>query len=252
MSDIFIREMVYPTREAELKQKNLFLSITDLTYNDGAQYRAYLDTVDTWFNSEKPDQMQLKLSGIHFKIQTTASAKQAERPKGGWIYLFVNGRLWREIMINEHGKYVDVNLEKFNGLPDGQRPAKCLPRSDIVVPVSYEGTPYKLEAAFSEQQWSWNRIEPLGGWDTVDTRNREPTKNPERALRCTELDYFRILSRAIPTSKAPKTSNRLFPIALDKQPKRDKDTAVHNKGLNLFFQKTGDWWYHFETQLDLL
>ena len=86
----------------------------------------------------------------------------------GYVYIFCNQALWREIRINDQGDYSEVDLATFAGLDI--RNAEGLPERVCMLPHRVNGDTFVLEVAFSESQWSWQRIEYFGGVDKEDIR----------------------------------------------------------------------------------
>jgi len=84
-----------------------------------------------------------------------------------WLYIYVNGCLWRELQIERHRSatyYKDVNLEHYeehenqdNRIASGQRVNR------VVLPIKLENKEVTVEVAYSDIQWSWARVQSLGG-----------------------------------------------------------------------------------------
>lgn len=117
--------------------------------------------------------------------------------RDGWLYIYVNGYLWRELEVFAEGEqFRDVQLTYAKGLDE--RRATGLPETVVVLPLRINGTACDVRIAYSDQQWSWTRINQLGGLDPDDPRQRHGDAkvsdlNPEfceaqRAARLTCID----------------------------------------------------------------
>lgn len=133
----------------------------------------------------------------------------------GFIYIYVDGHLWRELEIlpRENGEGVafkDVNLAFQKGhrvirvagdvckkdnygkecsvdntelalemVDKGERKATTEELSTIIVPNKLYGQQCDVEIAYSETQWSWKQIEAFGGMAETDPRlNYGPSVKP--------------------------------------------------------------------------
>lgn len=86
----------------------------------------------------------------------------------GFLYLFRNGTLWRELQIAWEGnrpEFRDVRLADHRTedcqFTDDRRPAVGKPLADVWVPVRLDGQDQSLEAAFSESPLSAARLNRL-------------------------------------------------------------------------------------------
>ncbi len=86
---------------------------------------------------------------------------KAKELRKGWLYIYCDGHLWRELQINQHGFCRDVNLRRHQGqdLRRATGEADCR----VIVPWKINNEKRIIEIAYSEVQWSWARIEALGG-----------------------------------------------------------------------------------------
>ncbi len=102
--------------------------------------------------------------------------------RNGWLYVFVNGRLWREVYcrgkdrrFNERDYYQferfeEVNLATKQGA-DVRAPSALLDKAALVVPTSLPDDPApQVHLAFSEVQWTWEYLCRLGGMNADDPR----------------------------------------------------------------------------------
>ncbi len=110
--------------------------------------------------------------------------KKSARPlEKGWLYVYKNGYLWRELEVLEKGRVRDVNLTMYQGF-DG-RPATGEKDAHLILPHKIEGVKAKIQVCYSQVQWSWARINALGGMDPQDPRLEDksllPTSNQKSA-----------------------------------------------------------------------
>lgn len=102
---------------------------------------------------------------------------------GGFVYVFVNGHLWRELNVLPQGAFRDVNLREFKG--EDERPATAQVLRWLSVPYKINEKVQKIEIAYSEVQWSWAYINALGGLAPNDSRrfdNPQPKHDLDRQL----------------------------------------------------------------------
>jgi|GEM_PF-4313280 len=87
----------------------------------------------------------------------------------GYLYIYRDGHLWREIQVIGKGYgFRDVNLAHCVG--EDARPATTLPDTRVLLPHKMDGQVVSIEMCYSEIQWSWARINALGGMDPEDVR----------------------------------------------------------------------------------
>ncbi|MBJ6136517.1 hypothetical protein [Marinobacter litoralis] len=120
-------------------------------------------------------------------------AQQIVSARSGYLYLFRNNRLWREIHItqSDDGQLVfrDIPLSRYR--EEGQqhliadrRPAVTVPLGEIWVPVSYHPSSFTYKSdvrvAWSEVQWSAARIAFLESDETaLDERTQRIVQRPD-------------------------------------------------------------------------
>lgn len=92
---------------------------------------------------------------------------EALRPDG-YVYIFMDGFLWRELKVKECGMFSEVNLEAYQG--EHQRPATGEKDNRILLPYKSLGKKPKLHICYSEIQWSWWYILRMGGMNPEDHR----------------------------------------------------------------------------------
>ena len=106
----------------------------------------------------------------------------------GWLYLFRNGHLWRELqIIGRYGVnlYQDVNLTEYKG--KDQRPATAEAESHVLIPYQFGNKAEPFEIAYSEIQWTWARIQSYRrhgqGRPPDETRGRRLIRAPMTTKR---------------------------------------------------------------------
>jgi len=93
----------------------------------------------------------------------------------GWLYIFRNEFLWRELEVVKNGQMRDVNLRYSQGLDERQASSELDTR--VIVPHQVAVVEQNIEMAFSEVQWSWSQIITMGGMNKSDPRYRENLHN---------------------------------------------------------------------------
>ncbi|EAR10839.1 hypothetical protein [Reinekea blandensis] len=130
--------------------------------------------------AEKPDTWPLMLIPVDFCRHTDlrdwcndgTEPTQRDALRDGWLYLFVDGYLWREVKVL-NGHYYDINLQRCFGKSETLRPHSGTRLSSLVIPYRYEGDFIEVKAAFSDTQWSWVTIQKLGGMNPEDPRYKD-------------------------------------------------------------------------------
>ncbi|MCU7843220.1 MAG: DUF4150 domain-containing protein [Candidatus Thiodiazotropha sp. (ex Monitilora ramsayi)] len=114
-------------------------------------------------------------------------ARAASPLNQGWLYIYVDGFLWRELEVrggtidaksNLRGQYsyVDVNLTQHLG--NDIRPATIQLVNQLLLPHKVAGQQVKVEIAYSRVQWSWTRLVSYGGIHPEDPRGENDTETP--------------------------------------------------------------------------
>lgn len=85
--------------------------------------------------------------------------QKAALPRPGWLYVFRDGKLWREYAVTNTGYYSDLNLKENQ--KKEIRQATGTFDSRVQLPYKEAGQTQTIEMAFSEVQWSWARINKL-------------------------------------------------------------------------------------------
>jgi len=89
-------------------------------------------------------------------VNQTIKADKAESLRPGWLYVFVNGSLWRELEVTKDAVFSDVDLARYAGLDN--RPASGDMNFYITVPFKTANTTNNIEITFSDVQWGWARV----------------------------------------------------------------------------------------------
>ena len=100
----------------------------------------------------------------------------------GWVYVFLNGYLWRELqVVNERGAMRDVDLGARDGVGD-KRVARGHGTSQIVVPHLLEGQEQTIEIAYSRLPFTWDTLCKLGGIAPNDDRFTDKDKQTAKNI----------------------------------------------------------------------
>ncbi len=111
----------------------------------------------------------------------------------GFIYVFRKGHLWRELEVrysdSETMELLDIRLTDYRnneefGLTEDRRPASGKPQQAIWVPVSERNRSLlsEFQMAFSEVQWSSQRVAYLETSDSARAERCQALKGPEPKL----------------------------------------------------------------------
>ena len=114
---------------------------------------------------------------LRLRRQYGSDSRDRAYLRPGWLYIFRNGHLWRELEITRRSGfnvYHDVNLTQYKG--QDQRPATAEAESHVLVPYRIGDRVDTFEIAYSEIQWSWARIDSFGGMAEGDPRMEEGPK----------------------------------------------------------------------------
>ncbi|WP_054030659.1 hypothetical protein [Desulfatitalea tepidiphila] len=98
------------------------------------------------------------------------SAHSAEPLRNGWLYVYVNGHLWRELYASGDQTFRDVNLALPTQAGSDAREPTGRAVSSIIVPRTIDGEPQRVALALSEVQWSWHTVCAMGGPAEDDPR----------------------------------------------------------------------------------
>lgn len=101
---------------------------------------------------------------------------------GGYVYIFMDGFLWRELKVLTADRYQDVHLGYYHGYDE--RPASGQSLVYVTVPQTIGTQQKKITIAYSEVQWSWAYINALGGMNPADSRLKQrPQPGPDEHRR---------------------------------------------------------------------
>lgn len=104
--------------------------------------------------------------------------QKAQAPSAdGFIYIFKDGYLWRELHVLEAGLFRDVNLTHKAGL-NNRMPSAREPDNRILLPHKLAGQTTVIEMCFSPVQWSWARVNAMGGMAANDPRLTQRQNDP--------------------------------------------------------------------------
>ncbi len=148
----------------------------------GKTYLKFRDERFTWYNvplgkaatrgkDEAPTPLKNVIIPILPRVYATPDLDPAQCDvprKGGYLYIYKNGHLWREFEVLAQGWFREVNLHKYAGRDE--RPATVEKDNRILVLHRINGQDQDIEMTYSEVQWSWARINQLGGMDPDDIR----------------------------------------------------------------------------------
>jgi hypothetical protein len=176
----------YPDNRCDYTDE-VFQDHLERTGLSGQNYRIPVDVVETESDDEPLIEEKLyttlvPVAPVRFlrteKLGAAAFPVEQNRHlaplREGWIYLFLDGHLWREIQVRviEGGRpvFADVNLTRYQG--SEERPATVEADTRVLLPyrVGDESKPNVLQICYAEQQWGWSYICRLGGMDPQDPR----------------------------------------------------------------------------------
>lgn len=183
------RELVFEGYASDKEVVSLMLKDTSVDGTKEGYYKVPLYTSNTV--DQQSSDADIELVHIYpFLYDTPEQQLQSASPvTSGFIYIYVDGYLWRELQVIEPedfdapALFSDVNLywqkgflswkksaNKPNSRPQGTRAATCKPTSSILVPHKLNGNEVSVEIAWSEVQWSWEQILLFGGFNEQDPR----------------------------------------------------------------------------------
>ncbi len=160
----------------------------------GGEHYAYLkfaDTAFTWYNvplgkvQARPREAARQTGNnvlVPVKpvwIPTPNGMKdkgKAEPLREGYLYVYLDGYLWRELKVGPRGALCDINLQQYKGRE--KRPATGEKDDRILLPYKVNGEKPLIQIAFSEVQWGWSYVNRMGGMDPEDFRARKGETAP--------------------------------------------------------------------------
>jgi len=157
------------TELAEDTKKSAFLNFVDTVNGIDGKYKIPIGKITPDKKGTNAKDVNVLVPVIPMLYSTT----DLDKNKGltirqGWLYIYVNGFLWRELEVLEKGYMRDVNLTFYQNWYD--RKANCEKDTRIVLPHKVDGVEQTVEVCFSEVQWGWNYINKMGGMDPKDPR----------------------------------------------------------------------------------
>jgi len=165
-----------------------------LCFNDTqfTQYKVPLGEVSTVPNdSEREDWENVLVPVVpaRYTIYDADIKKMqngAKQLENGYLYIFVNGYLWRELEIYKLGHMRDVNLTIYQN--DDDRPSTGDSDNRVILPFKVDGNKPKVQVCYSQTQWCWARINAIGGMDQNDPRLNSDTKMPSTKQKASSDD----------------------------------------------------------------
>ncbi len=165
-------------------------NFTDIArFSDSTRAMMYADlyTAPSDPNSGKtPEQVTTQLNSqpwtslikatTHQQVQAELSAFTQVPP--GWLYVYKNGYLWRELFVDTNGQLHELDLKQFAGYDrrfDTMLHASGAPNPYLLLPYKIDHQVQTLEVAYSATPWSWSRINYFGGIDPTDPRIKGKT-----------------------------------------------------------------------------
>ncbi|VAW94433.1 hypothetical protein MNBD_GAMMA21-2118, partial [hydrothermal vent metagenome] len=173
------REVVF---ETITENQNLWSSMVlkdEAGNGDGTEsyYKIPLGEVSPETNGTGSIQKNIMVPLLPYNYTTIDNDKFEALPvRKGWIYIFKNDYLWREMEVVERSRLRDVNLTNYQNMSRRLATIEC--DSRVVVPHKINGREQKIEVCFSEEQWGWNYINIMGGMDPEDPRLKDYTRMP--------------------------------------------------------------------------
>ncbi|MEJ2266172.1 MAG: hypothetical protein P8X95_22225 [Anaerolineales bacterium] len=177
----------------------LFQEYLERTGVSGQNYRIPVDVVETERDDEPVVEARLyttlvPVAPVRFiRPKEPGTAFPVERDRNlaplreGWLYLFLDGYLWREIQVRitdgARPVFADVNLTRYQGCEE--RPATVDSDTRVLLPyrVGDESKSDALQVCYAEQQWSWSYICRMGGLNPTDPRFIEELHTGEHYKR---------------------------------------------------------------------
>lgn len=227
------RELIFAIeKEDKINAKHFFLEIEDdefekLSIPIGKLNRTQEKKVRDELTSDGADKDTILVPLVPLTFTTPdLKAEHVDLPKtDGFIYIFKDGFLWRELQVKPNGYYQDVNLQEFAGL--SVRPPTAREHDNrILVPHKIAGEKCKIEICYSIVQWSWPRINAMGGMNPEDPRieARAALDIPDFLPTDKQLDYAETLRIARTQEINLDGYSKGFPA----QAAKDNQAAINN------------------------
>lgn len=143
---------------------------------------------------EKPEWDNILVPFVPLCNQDNDPQQAAKMLPTGWLTLFVDGHLWRELqIINELGAMRDVDLAIQAG--KDQRIATCHVQPHVLVPYKLSGRTVEIGLLFSSKQISWSLISQLGGINSQDSRFNNVVKRQSQFDKTNPAMQKKLLQR---------------------------------------------------------
>jgi len=172
-------------REFKIKStdgaQQLYLSLQD---TEMGIYNIPLGLVDSHEKTDSSDHKNILIPVVPatYTDQHSSTMEATVPRESGYIYIFKGDFLWRELKVLKNGRYNDVNLHWYQG-EDIRSAASAEIDTRILMPYKIDGKIEKLAMCYSEVQWSWMRINSMGGMEPSDIRINQ-TNPPLLAKAC--------------------------------------------------------------------
>ncbi|MDN3557673.1 toxin VasX [Halomonas maura] len=151
---------------------------------------------------------------------TTYTGKSVAMLRPGYLYVFLRGKLWRELEVDVMGQLSDVDVSRYrreaeNGAVPNDRNSEGQWLSDVLLPVLLQGqsTLQEVRVAYSEIAWSWPRIEWLEQHESDLTKRTVSVGQAYPAALVTSLTFANG-SSAQRVESAPEVRQRDLGIEL--------------------------------------
>ncbi len=208
------RELFFDGSGQERENLSLILKDKSVDKQQSGYYKIPLYSSKTVSKAQQDDAADIELVPIIPHALATPFADEVDgitALRSGYLYIYVDGHLWRELAVTHHDKqhyctFSDVNLAyqkgpqrwRVNKENTIERIATGEKLHHILVPNRLQGQLCNVQIAYSEVQWSWRQIEAFGGMNPQDPRlnygpvikpgNNDNQSNQLRRQRMTKLD----------------------------------------------------------------
>ncbi|QXX08586.1 hypothetical protein KW548_23620 [Vibrio neptunius] len=145
---------------------------------------------------------------------------KASELRGGYLYVFWKGKLWREMAITDKGYYQDIDVEYYRALykqEQAKKQPKAIHREAEGFPLPQFWVPYKLlgevqqgengvKVLFSPKQKRFNQIEALESDPALLDKSSTPLMSSRvtvqsRRFRCRRTPPTLITPKSMPLAK---------------------------------------------------
>lgn len=159
----------------------------------------------------------LELVSIYPELETeitSPSPDSSTHLPDGYLYIFVDGFLWRELKVipgqnvddlNKNSQlpsqFADINFEDHRGKEQWQRQGYARQpvsyrAENLLIPKVWNGQSTNVQIAFSETQWAWDYLLALGGFHSMDPRFELEPKLPDEERQCPDPQKAEVLRNA--------------------------------------------------------